>query len=113
MMKRSIVSWIWPSSHGRCILLALGLWPILAIGWQVITFGESRLMGSTDFTLAIINVIAPICFIHGFLLWFRSFILRLNSNYLWAIILGILTLPIWYLVMTATTFLIVPIRFAS
>jgi hypothetical protein len=112
-MKRNIVTWIWPNSHGRCILLALGLCPILAMGSQVMTFGESHLMGNTDFTLAIINVIAPFCFIHGFLLWFRSFILRLNSNYLWAILLGILTLPIWYLVMLAATFLIVPIRFAS
>lgn len=109
IMKHRIIPWLWPKQPQRCILIAIGVWPLMAIITDLIVAPFAHLSEGIDLGLATSNVTAPACLIYGISLWFRAFILDARIPVRWRIAIAVVMLPVWLLAMAVVTLLIFPL----
>jgi hypothetical protein len=109
-MKSALRDWFWPLLPGRCLRVSIAVWPCVAILTELVAVPLAPLTRGIDFGLAASNVTAPVCWIYGMVLWFRGFLLRRNNfGRVMTIVIALVTLPVWFLAIAVTTFLLFPL----
>lgn len=98
----------WHATPAGCFVISYILWPVVAIGTDMIGIFPERWFGIDDFGRAASSVTLPTCWLVAITLWFRAFMLHSTRPRTLSVILALFALPLWLIPEAIMTFLVFP-----